>query len=168
MAYLVKRADGRCEIRESHMTANGPRSRTLNTFRGDLSLDVLARAEERAERPLDRDALIADVRAKGVAVTMRREERAARELLALLRRGEAINPVWVTLLRSALEGATSAPVPPELENVAPWIGESDARRGEALRVLLRLYDRIFRSRGPRGVGPGPRFPRFRSVPDGSS
>jgi len=58
MAYVVARRDGRFEIRESVHTARGPRARSLANFDA-LTDEVLARAQRRAMRPFDADAVIA-------------------------------------------------------------------------------------------------------------
>ncbi|MDH3211340.1 MAG: hypothetical protein OEM05_02535 [Myxococcales bacterium] len=163
MAYLVRRRDGRVEIREAVSTAGGPRSRTLASFRGSLSPELLQRAARRAERPFDAAVLIARAAARGVPVTDRPQSRGARELLGRLRRGEPIDPVLVTLLKEALAAVPAAPVPAPLGEVAEWIGQSDARRGEALRGLLRVADRIVRARGRVRTRTRKRFPRFRST-----
>jgi len=162
MAYLVRRSGDRFDLREAAATPAGPRSRTLATFRPPLTPEILERAAARATRPFDRAVLLARAAQLGVATTERREDRAARELLALLRGGAAIDPVLVTLLRDALAQAESAPVPERLAEVAEWVGASAARRGAALRDLLRLSDRIVRSRGAVRSRPKGAFPRFSS------
>lgn len=144
-------------------TRRGPRARTLASFRGALGPDVLERAAARATRPFDRERLLARAEQLGVATTGRRADRAARELLAQLRRGGSVDPVVATLLRDALAAAAAPGPPAELADVAEWVGEDDARRGEALRGLLRVADRALRSRS--GVRSRPRrpFPRFSSA-----
>jgi hypothetical protein len=162
MAYLVRRSGDRFDLREAAATRAGPRSRTLATFRPPLTPEILERATARATRPFDRSALLARAAQLGVATTERREDRAARELLALLRSGAAIDPVLVTLLRDALAQAASAPVPERLAEVAEWVGASAARRGAAVRDLLRLSDRIVQARGAVRSRPQRTFPRFSS------
>jgi hypothetical protein len=162
MAYLVRRAGGPLEIRETVATHAGPRARTLATFRGALTPEVLDLAAARARRPLDRAALEARAAALAVPVTARREDRAARELLAALRRGAAPDGVLVTLLRDALAPAPAAAVPAALADAAEWIGADAAARGRALRDLLRLSGRIAESRALRRERARERFPRFRS------
>jgi hypothetical protein len=165
MAYLVLRARGelaQVEIREALATPAGPRSRTLASFRGALTPEILEAAAARASRPFRRDRLLARARALGVPVTLRREDRSARELLAALRRGDPIDPVLVRLLKEALEGVPDHAAPPPLAEVSEWVGASDAERGQALRDLLRLSGRIRASRSlPRERKRAP-FPRFRS------
>jgi len=162
MAYLAKRAGGRLDIREAVATARGPRSRTLATFRGPLTPEILERAERRATRPFVRERLLERAAVLGVPITERREERAARELLGLLRRGASVDPVFKTLLKRALDASPAAAVPAPLAEVAEWIGVDAARRGETLRDLVRLSDRIVRSRPRLRERPHVPFPRFSS------
>jgi hypothetical protein len=161
MAYLARRRGGRIEIREAVTTREGPRSRTLASFRGALSPEVLDRAERRATRPLDRADLLARAASLGVAVAERRADDAARALLESLRRGAALDPALASLLRDALE-QVPARGPGDLGDVAEWIGADDTRRGAAMRDLLRLSDRIARSRERARTRPRKAFPRFRS------
>ena len=162
MAYLVARDGNRFDLREAITTPAGPRSRTLATFRPPLTPEVLERAAARAAGRFDREAILARAARLGIVATTRREDRAARELLAQLRAGVAIDPVLVTLLRDGLAQATAAPVPDRLAEVAEWVGAPLTRRGAALRDLLRLSDRIVRARGPIRSKPKLEFPRFSS------
>jgi hypothetical protein len=163
VAYLFRRADGRLEIREAVATPQGPRARTLAAYRGALSPEILERAEARATRPFDRAALLARARALRVPAPARRGDADARELLARLRVGAAIDPTLAALLRDALAPAAAAALPLELAEVAEWVGVDDARRGEALRGLLRVSDRAVRGREPVRKPAHRSFPRFRSV-----
>ena len=162
MAYLVRRAGKRFDLREAIATPDGPRSRTLTTFRAPLTPEVLERAAARATRRFDRAAILARAADLGIATTERREDRAARKVLALLRAGAAIDPVLVTVLRDALAQAAAAPVPERLAEVADWVGAPIERRGAAVRDLLRLSDRIVRARGAVRSKPKVEFPRFSS------
>ncbi len=162
MAYLVARDGSRFDLREAIATRAGPRSRTLATFRAPLTPEVLERAALRATRPFDRAAILVRAAQLGVATTERREDRAAREVLALLGAGAAIDPVLVTLLRDALARAPAAPVPERLAEVAEWVGAPIERRGAAVRDLLRLSDRIVRARGAVRSKPKIEFPHFSS------
>ena len=65
MAYVVARANGRFEIRESVHTPKGPRARSLAGFTL-LTDEVLAAAARRAIRPFDAQAVIASGRRAGV------------------------------------------------------------------------------------------------------
>ncbi len=162
MASLRQRDDGRVEIRETVTTPRGPRSRTLATFRGVLTPEVLDRAAARAVQPFDRDEIAARALEVGLALSSRRGDREARDLLRALRSQIPVDPVLVKLLRSALRGSPEGDPPPQLAELAEWIGASPAQHGQALRGLLRVYDRIVRSRAPRRTRPTPTFPRFSS------
>ena len=164
MAYLYRRKGGRAEIREAHTTARGPRSRTLVSFRGSLQHEHLDRAEAAAQRPFDRDALVRRARELGIAVEDPSADAAARELIAHLRRGAALDARLAALLREQLAALPADLVPADLADAAEWIGASDAERGRALRDVLRLYDAISQSREPVRAAPAPRFPRFASRP----
>jgi hypothetical protein len=127
-----------------------------------LTPEVLDQAEAAARRPFDRHALLRRARRKGVPVTRERRHPEARKLLAQLRTGRALDPTLVTLLRGALELLVAEPVPPHLNDVAEWVGRSEAARGKALRGLLRMASRVLRSRGPLREPPVQAFPRFSS------
>ncbi len=162
VAYLVSRDGNRFDLREAIATPDGPRSRTLATFRAPLTPEVLERAATRATRRFDRAEILTRAAELGIATTERREDRAGREVLALLRAGAAIDPVLVTLLRDALAQAAAVPVPERLAEVAEWVGAPIERRGAAVRDLLRLSDRIVRARGAVRAKPKVAFPRFSS------
>ena len=142
MAYLVQRRDGRVEIREAVSTARGPRSRTLASFRGALSPEVLQRAARRAGRPFNPEPLIARAGALGVPVTDRPQNRVARELIARLRRGEPIDPVLVTILNEALAAVPAAPVPAALGEVV------DVRRRKPAMAARSEHERNLPLIGP--------------------
>lgn len=158
----IRRQGKRFEIRECHATPAGPRQRTLVRFDRVLTPEVLDEAQARARRPFDRGALLARARRQGVPTVEFYRSADARRLIAALRRGRALQPSVVTLLRAALERLEARPLPEHLEDAAEWIGESEASRGRALRGLLRAASRALRSRGPLRSPPGPRFPRFSS------
>lgn len=163
MAYLVKRAGDQVEIRESHVTRNGPRSRQLARFTGALTPALLARAAARAKRPFDAEALLRRARVLGIPVATRAPEREARALLGRLRRGDALDPLMAELLTRALVGVPRAAVPEPLAEVAEWVGASATERGAALRDLLDAYGRIVASRPPVRERPQAPFPRFSSA-----
>jgi len=162
MAYLVRRSPQRIEIRESHVTPHGPRSRVLASFSDALTPDVLERAGARAARPFDAAALVRRARALGLSVRERSREPEARGLLARLRRGDPLDPALAASLRSALASLPEAEPPAALADVAEWLGASAAERGAALRELLDLYGRIASSRPAPRQRPRARFPRFSS------
>ena len=162
MAFLIRRGDGRIEIRESIATAAGPRARSLASVQKVLGPEAFERAARRATRPLDVEALRARALELGFPVSERREDRRARELLALLRAGGAIDPPLAAQLRDELAEHSADELPVGLAEVAEWVGADDRRRGEALRGLLRVSDRIVRGREPVRSRRRRRFPRFRS------
>jgi hypothetical protein len=162
MAYLVRRPDGRVEIREALATPAGPRSRTLASGSPPLGPELFERAARRARRGFDRERLLARARALGIAIAERREAPSARALLAELRAGASLDPVLVTLLRDALAALPAEPVPAALADVAEWVDRDDAARGAALRDLLRVSDRVVRSREPVRKRRERPFPRFAS------
>jgi len=162
MGSLIRRARGRYDLRETISTRAGPRSRTLVTFRPPLTPEVLARAAARAERPFDRDAILARAAALGVPVSERRQNRAARELLAELRRGEPLDPTLAALLREALDALPAAAPPARFADVAEWVGATAEERGAAVRDLVRVADRIVQSRETRRTRRAAAYPRFSS------
>ncbi len=165
MAYLVSRAGGRFEIRESYATPDGPRARQLARFHGALTPDVLERAARQARRPFDRAAIESRARALGVEVRERSGEPEVRALLARLRREDRLDPIWATLLRDALDAnapASQAEVPEALAEVSEWVGASNVERGRALAELLDLYGGIAARRPARRVRESAPFPRFSS------
>lgn len=140
MTYVVARPDRRFEIRESAATPAGPRARTLATFRV-LSERVLDHAASRARRPFDRDRVLARAAALGAPRLDPSTGLAARALLVGMGRGATPPPALVGPLRTALAGVP-AETPDSIQPALEWIGVSEARRGAALRDLLRLADRI--------------------------
>jgi hypothetical protein len=165
MAYLYIRKSGRVEIREAHSTPRGPRSRTLASFKGTLTEQHLDRAESASTHTLDRSALCARAKELGIPTERSRAGSHARRLTAQLRQGARLDPVLVGVLREQLDGCESAPLPDALADVVEWLGASDQERGRALRDVLRLYDRIRRSRDAVREPDAPRFPCFDVRPE---
>lgn len=156
MAFVVCRRDGRFEIRESLTTPSGPRARTLATFR-ELTDAVLDHAERRSTRPFDR----ANVEAKALAAGARRDRRdltrRAHLLLADLHSGHALPPVLAAALSRELSHEGAA-LPDSVPPLTDWLGATLRERGEALRDLLRLTDRL----PPRPERRRKTFPRIAS------
>jgi hypothetical protein len=141
MAFVTPAKSGRFEIRESRSTAAGPRSRTLASFR-ELDAEAIERAIARAESP---------IAPTGV-------DRAARELLARLARGEEASPMLKRLLLDALESPRRQSVSDSARAASEWVDASAGERGEALADLLELADAVpLRRRAA-----GSEFPRLRS------
>jgi hypothetical protein len=158
----IRRQGNTFEIRECLSTNRGPRQRLLARFRRVLTPEVLDQAEAAARRPFDRRALLDRARRQGISVAPERRNLEARKLLADLRAARPLDPTLVTLLRDALAPMASEPLPPHLDDVAEWIGRSEAVRGKALRGLLRTASRVLRSRGALRESPPQAFPHFSS------
>jgi hypothetical protein len=155
MAYVVARKTG-WEIRESHSTAAGPRSRTLAGFR-TLTPAVVEHARARSSKDLDVDELRKAARRAGAPVATPGSDTVAGELLAELAAGRRPRPLLARLLVQALSKDESQPTD-NAQAAAAWISASPERRGETLRDLLLLTDHLpQRARRERA-----RFPRIAS------
>ena len=147
MAYVVARKGRRYEARESVSTPAGPRARTLATFES-LDDDVLARVREHATTAVDEAALLRSARKAGapVAVGQSDADRAARTLLAELNAGRGPSPILAAALEDALgtarETRRKRTISDPVRAAMAWAGTSLTERGEALRDLLLLADRI--------------------------
>jgi len=157
MAYVVRRPAGRWEIRESVVTRDGPRARSLASFRV-LDGGVLDRATARARRPFDRERVLASARRAGAPIEDAAADRLARQLLGEIGRGRRPAPgLRRLLLRNLSDERSMADV--EMDN--EWLDASDAQRGSALRDLLDLTENFpAERRGPL------RFPRLKPVVGG--
>jgi predicted RNase H-like nuclease len=147
MAYVVARDGRRYEVRESSSTPRGPRARTLATF-ATLDDDTLAQVHERATTAIDDAALLRSARKAGAPVTVGQSpaDRAARALLAQLNAGHGPAPILAAALEDALGAARESrrkrALPDPVRAAMAWAGSSLAERGEALRDLLLLADRL--------------------------
>lgn len=162
MATVVKRADGRFEIRESVVTPRGPRSRTLAIGR-TLTEGTLGHAASRATRSFDRAQVLERARNLGMPVVLDDTSTLARELLGRLTAGASPPPILTRLLRDALREDAAEEVPDSVGPVAEWIGVSAEHRGVVLRELLRTADRILRSRSQPPQRRPLSFPRIDSA-----
>jgi hypothetical protein len=156
MAYVVARKSGAWEIRESHNTDAGPRSRTLVSFRS-LTPEAIERAQARSTKHLDADELRKAARRAGAPVATSACDQAAGELLAQLAAGERPRATIARLLAKALSAERDQPAD-NAESAAAWITASSQRRGETLRDLLLLVDHLPRARAPERAP----FPRIAS------
>lgn len=154
MAFVVPRKNGTWEIRESRTTGAGPRSRTLATFR-ELTDDVLARAQDRADRPLDHDELRGAALRAGAPVAPAPIDRAAQRLIYELSRGRKPRRGLRRLLASSVDSHDAGLSDAALA-VQEWIGVSPKDRGETLRELLLLADALPQGRRPDRI----EFPRL--------
>lgn len=156
MAYVVARKTGAWEIRESHSTNAGPRSRTLASFRS-LTPEVIERARARSTKRLDPDELRKSARRAGAPVAAPASDRAAGDLLSQLAAGHRPRPSLARLLAKALSTDGARPTD-NAEAAAAWIAASPERRGETLRDLLLLVDHLPLAATPERA----RFPRVAS------
>jgi hypothetical protein len=131
MAYIVATKGGTFEVRESRNTPDGPRSRTLATFR-ELDAATIEKVVERADKAPTRKALIEAALRAGAPLASAPIEAAARALLRSLARGEALSSRNRRLLLDALNG--------ESMQAAEWLDTPLSERGEASRDLLLLVD----------------------------
>jgi hypothetical protein len=158
MAYVVDRSDGSWEVRESRSTVDGPRSRTLATFR-TLTPDVVSRACARSSKPLAPVDLRRAARRAGAPVAGEDADRAAGELLAELAAGREPRPPLRALLLDKL-APHSSQLSHSAQAAGRWVSATPQQRGETLRDLLLLVDRLPSPRRD----PRARFPHLRSQP----
>lgn len=137
------------------MTVDGPRSKTLATFR-TLDADVLDRAEERAERRFDRDAVTRSARRAGADVALSPAEEAARTLITEIARGWQIPPGLAGALVGYVEPTNPPKLSPEAMQAAEWAGASMRERGHWLRELMLLADALPQGRAGKPLT----FPRI--------
>ncbi len=151
MAFVTPVRGGAFEVRESRATPDGPRSRTLASFR-ELDEATIRKVIDRAEKTLTREDLIEAVLRAGAPLATAPVEAAARALLRSLARGEALSSKNRRLLLDALNG--------ESMQAAEWLDVPLAERGETLRDLLGLGDAIPIRRRPDASS----FPGIDSTP----
>jgi hypothetical protein len=164
MAFIVPRKRGGFELRESRNTAEGPRSRTLVTFK-ELTDEVIEKARSRAAKPLSKEELRRAAQRAGVPGARDPIDRAARELIAELGKGRRVDPALRDLLLDLLrrDGTQTIAMPPPASDaersVAEWMASTPQERGGALFDLLLLADAL-----PHGgrMGKPLEFPRLDS------
>jgi hypothetical protein len=160
MAYVTARANGSWELRESHSTPHGPRSRTLASFK-ELDPEIVELARKRSAMPLRADELRAAARRVGAPVAPSVGDRASAELIAELAAQRRPRPALTRLLLRALQANQGdGGQADNAEAAAAWITATPRRRGETLRDLLSLVDYLPRGK-PRERE---RFPRILSRP----
>jgi hypothetical protein len=161
MAFVTAKAGGRFEIRETRRTAHGPRATTLVSFRA-LTDDVLERARQKAESPVDVARLRAGARKVGAPIELGRSDQLARQLLGAMASGAVPSPGLQRALADALSTSlvdAGTVAGGDLAGLAQWIGASDQARADALTDLLGLADAIPTSRRAAEL----RFPRLASA-----
>jgi len=143
MAYAVPRADERFELRESAWTPKGPRSKTLATFK-QLTPEVISHAVTRSDGVTTRSELVAAAKRAGASMPRPPADESAVRLIGFLAQGESLSPAIERLLRDRLGHTDHQERPPTDSEraAAAWLGRSLAERGEALRELLLLADRL--------------------------
>ncbi len=137
MAYVVRRANGSWELRESLTTPRGPRSHTLTSFRR-FRPGVVARAVRAAKRPITPDEVYATLEHAG-AVSSGADE-AARALLAEAGAGRLPSPGLRRLVLGALGDPNEHDLPGQ--GAGEWLTATEADRGETIRDLMRSTDRL--------------------------
>ncbi len=153
MAYIVPHGAGRWEIRESHATREGPRSTTLASFQV-LTPEVVERARVRSSKPLDGEELRRAAARVGAPIAPQASDRASGELLVELAAGRRPRAVLRRLLLDLLQDRGGGSSDSALAASA-WIGATPRQRGDALRDLLLLADRLpARKRAPQSRFPG--------------
>jgi hypothetical protein len=161
MAFVVSTKRGTFEVRESFNTPEGPRSRTLAGFR-ELTDEVIENARAQSAKPPSPEQLRGAARRAGAPVAPAPADRAARELIAELAKGEELEPKLRHLLADALGDGWSEPAssPSATRSAAEWIAATPQQRGKTLEDLLLLADAL-PSGGRRGKPL--RFPRLQST-----
>jgi hypothetical protein len=150
MAFVTAVRSGAFEVRESRSTPDGPRSRTLASFR-ELDEATIEKVIERAEKTPKRADLIQAALRAGATVAPPPADEAARTLLRSLAHGKSPSAMHRRLLLDALID--------ESRPAAEWMDASPVERGEALHDLLLLADAVPIRRRPRKIA----FPRIDST-----
>jgi hypothetical protein len=150
MAFVTPIRNGAFEVRESRSTPDGPRSRTLASFR-ELDEATIEKTIERAEKPLSREELVRGALRAGATVSVPPVDEAARALLRSIARGEHPDRKLRRLLLGSLAGEGSS--------AEEWLGASSAEHGNALRDLLLLADAVPTRRRSNKIA----FPRLDST-----
>jgi hypothetical protein len=166
MAYVVATKPGRFEVRESASTANGPRSRTLASFR-ELTGEVVEKVQTRSDKPPTTEELTRSALKAGAPVRGPELDEAAREALRLMANGERPDPMLRKLLLDALSDEDRGDLPTDQKSrisdaaraATQWVGVGAEERGNALRELLDLADALPVRLRPHEIG----FPRLKSA-----
>ena len=166
MAYVVATKPGRFEVRESASTANGPRSRTLASFR-ELTAEVVEKVQARSEKPPTAEELTRSALKAGAPVRGPELDEAARETLRLMANGGHPDPMLRRLLLDALsdEDRSDRPADPKARvsdaarAATQWVGVGVEERGKVLGELLELADALPVRLRPHEIG----FPRLKSA-----
>lgn len=152
MAFVVAKPRGVFEIRESRSTPDGPRSKTLASFR-ELTDETLEKAGRRTAESIDEGEIRRAARRVGAPVQATPADGSARVLISELGKGKRLDPTLRDLLLDLLGDGTaprsSAPETGDaVRSVAAWMDSTPRERGNALVDLLLLADAV-PSRGRR-------------------
>ena len=166
VAFVVQTQPGRFEVRESHSTPKGPRSRTLASFL-ELTDEVIEKVQAQADKPPTAAELTHLALKAGAPVRGSELDKAARETLRRIANGESPDPMLRRLLVDALsnEGRGNRPadsktfISDAARAATRWIGVGAEDRASALRELLELADALPVRRRPHEIG----FPRLKSA-----
>jgi len=123
MAFIVPTKKGSFEIRESRSTPAGPRSRTLASFR-ELTDEAIDKARARAMKPPTADELREAALRAGAPVAPPPIDRAARELIGRLAKGERPDPASIKPEQFYNAVDYGDPAPASNEPVAATIEQS--------------------------------------------
>jgi hypothetical protein len=126
----------------------------------ELTDEAIAKAQEKATKALSAGKLREAALQAGAPVAPSPVDRAARELLARLAKGERPDPMLRRLLLDALahEDRSDRPADPgatvsdNARSVSEWVGTTPAERGAALEDLLLLADALPLRRRPATIG----------------
>ena len=166
MAYVVATKPGRFEVRESVSTPDGPRSRTLASFR-ELTAETVEKVQARSEKPPTAADLTHLALRAGAPIRGSELDQAASETLRRIASGEQPDPKLRRLLIDALSDPSPSHGPFDSRGLvsdaaraaSQWIGVGVDDRASALRDLLELADALPIRMRPHEIG----FPRLRST-----
>jgi hypothetical protein len=166
MAYVVATKPGRFEVRESISTPDGPRSRTLASFR-ELTDETIDKVQVRSDKPPTAAELTRLALKAGAPVRGSKLDEAARETLRRVANGEQPDPKLRRLLVDALSNQSLGGRSPDSRGIVSdaaraatqWIGVGAEDRAHALHDLLELADALPVRLRPHEIG----FPRLRST-----
>lgn len=166
MAFVVATKPGRFEVRESLSTPQGPRSRTLASFR-ELTPEVVERVQAKAKKPPTAAELTRSALRAGASVRGSQLDEAAGETLRRIANGEQPDPKLRRLLIDALSNQDSGVEAPGSKSrvsdaaraASQWVGVGVEDRAQALRELLELADALPIKLRPHEIG----FPRLHSI-----
>jgi len=166
MAFIVPTKGNRFEIRESRATSQGPRSRTLASFK-ELNEEAIAKAQARTAKPLSAEELRRAARKVSAPVARRPVDQAARELIAELGKGRKLDLSLRQIVLDLLDEGHGDGRQPSRRcetsgEIAEWMAATAEEKGRALVDLLLLADAL-----PSGgrTGKPLEFPRLDSRAD---